>query len=220
MSRPRAARTVENALRRWGFSRIAGVDEVGRGCLAGPVMACAVVLDPGRHIPGLRDSKLLSASARERLCDDIIRDGLGWSVGTVAPAEIDRINIHRASLQAMRQAVLGLNPLPDLVLVDAFRIPDLFMAQRGIVHGDVRCAAIAAASIVAKVLRDRQMCALHALDPRYGFHRHKGYATPEHLRAVARFGYSSAHRRSFRPASLFDAIEIATGTAEVPASVR
>jgi ribonuclease HII len=214
MSRPRAARTIENALRRWGFVRIAGVDEVGRGCLAGPVMAGAVVLDPDRHIPGLRDSKLLSSPQRERLCEAIMQHGLAWSVAAVEPAEIDRLNIHRASLEAMRQAVLGLNPLPDLVLVDAFRIPDLLIAQRGIVHGDVRCAAIAAASIVAKVLRDRHMSELHAADPRYGFHRHKGYATPEHLRAVSRFGYSVAHRRSFRPASLFDSIENAAGTAE------
>jgi ribonuclease HII len=220
MARPRASRTIENASRRWGFARIAGVDEVGRGCLAGPVVACAVVLDPGRHIPGLRDSKLLSAAARERLCEHIIRDSLGWSVASVEPAEIDRVNIHRASLQAMRQAVLGLNPLPDLVLVDAFHIPDLLIAQRGIVHGDVRSAVIAAASIVAKVLRDRQMCELHEAYPRYGFHRHKGYGTPEHLRAVARFGYSPAHRRSFRPAALFDVIENSSGTAEEPTSDR
>jgi ribonuclease HII len=216
MARPRADRTIENALRRWGFARIAGVDEVGRGCLAGPVMAGAVVLDPDRHIPGLRDSKLLSAAERERLYEEITRHGLAWSVAAVEPAEIDRINIHRASLEAMRLAVLALVPLPDLVLVDAFRIPDLLMAQRGIVHGDVRCSAIAAASIVAKVVRDRHMCRLHASDPRYGFDRHKGYATPDHLVAVSKYGYSEVHRRSFRPASLFDTIEFAGGTAEDP----
>jgi ribonuclease HII len=220
MPRPRAARTIENALRRLGFVRIAGVDEVGRGCLAGPVMAGAVVLDPDHHIPGLRDSKLLSAPERERLSAEIMTRGLAWSVAAVEPAEIDRVNIHRASLQAMRQAVLGLNPLPDLVLVDAFRIPDLLMAQRGIVRGDVRCAAIAAASILAKVLRDRHMSELHLVDPRYGFDRHKGYATPEHLRALTRFGYSAAHRRSFRPATLFDTIEDAVGTAEDAATDR
>jgi ribonuclease HII len=220
MPRPRAVRTVENALRRWGFARIAGVDEVGRGCLAGPVMAGAVVLDPDRHIPGLRDSKLLSPAERERLCREIMTHGLAWSVAAVEPAEIDRINIHRASIQAMRQAVLGLSPLPDMVLVDAFHIPDLMMAQRGIVHGDVLCAAIAAASIVAKVVRDRHMCDLHAADPRYGFDRHKGYATPDHLRAVSTFGYSAAHRRSFRPASLFDTIDSAAGTGEDDTSGR
>jgi len=214
VTRPRASRTIENALRRWGFARIAGVDEVGRGCLAGPVMAGAVVLDPDHHIAGLRDSKILSAAQRERLCREIMRHALGWSVAAVEPTEIDRINIHRASLQAMRQAVLTLVPLPDLVLVDAFRIPDLPMAQRGVVHGDARCSAIAAASIVAKVLRDRLMADLHQTDPRYGFDRHKGYATPEHLRAVARHGYSAAHRRSFRPASLFDGIKSAPGPAE------
>ena len=211
---------MENALSRWGFARIAGVDEVGRGCLAGPVMAGAVVLDPDHHIAGLRDSKILSAAQRERLCREIMRHALGWSVAAVEPAEIDRINIHRASLQAMRQAVLTLVPLPDLVLVDAFRIPDLPMAQRGVVHGDARCSAIAAASIVAKVLRDRLMADLHQTDPRYGFDRHKGYATPDHLRAVARHGYSAAHRRSFRPASLFDSIASAPGPAEGAPSDR
>jgi ribonuclease HII len=183
-------------------------------------MAGAVVLDPDHHIAGLRDSKILSAAQRERLCREIMRHALGWSVAAVEPAEIDRINIHRASLHAMRQAVLTLVPLPDLVLVDAFRIPDLPMAQRGVVHGDARCSAIAAASIVAKVVRDRLMVDLHETDPRYAFDRHKGYATPEHLRAVARHGYSAAHRRSFRPASLFDGIENALGPAEDAPSDR
>ena len=220
MPRPRASRAIENALGRWGFARIAGVDEVGRGSLAGPVMAGAVVLDPDHYIRGLRDSKVLSAAERERLCREIMRHGLGWSVATVEPAEIDRVNIHRASLQAMRQALLGLVPLPDLALVDAFRIPGLPIAQRGVVHGDARSASIAAASIVAKVLRDRLMSELHASDPRYGFDRHKGYATPEHLRALSTYGYSAAHRRSFRPASLFDAVENAAGTAEDTPSDR
>ena len=118
--------------------------------------------------------------------------------------EIDRINIHQASLRAMQRAVTGLTPSADFVLVDAFRIPDLMMAQRAVVHGDSRCTAIAAASIVAKVTRDRMMDELHARDPRYGFDRHKGYATRDHLAAVAAHGYSDVHRRSFRPPSLFD----------------
>src|SRR3982751_1159871 len=154
-------RTLENALRRVGFVHVAGVDEVGRGCLAGPVVAAAVVLHPDKHIPGVCDSKTVLARA----------------------------------------------PLPDIVLVDAFRVPDWPMAQRGVPHGDRRCSAIAAASIVAKVIRDRQMLDLHQRDPRYGFDCHKGYATADHLDAVARFGYSDAHRRSFRPAMLFDTID-------------
>jgi ribonuclease HII len=194
-------------MRRLGFVRVAGVDEVGRGCLAGPVVAAAVVLDPARHVAGLCDSKLVPARERERLHDELLDATLAWSVASVEPAEIDRLNIHRASLLAMRQAVLSVMPLPDLVLVDAFRIPELPLAQRGVLHGDRRCAAIAAASIVAKVWRDRLMTDLHAQDPRYGFDRHKGYATGEHLAAVARLGYSPVHRRSFRPPSLFDTMD-------------
>jgi ribonuclease HII len=208
MTRPRALRTIENAARRLGFLHVAGVDEVGRGCLAGPVVAAAVVLHPDRHIPGLCDSKLVAAAERERLCSRILGVAAGWAVAEATPEEIDRINIHQASLQAMRRAVLALRPLPDLVLVDAFRVPGLLMAQRAVVHGDRRCAAIAAASIVAKVERDRQMSVLHATDPRYGYDRHKGYATAEHLAAVARFGYSIAHRRSFRPPSLFARMDV------------
>lgn len=207
MARQRAQRTLENAMRRLGFCRIAGVDEVGRGCLAGPVTAAAVILDPSRHIPGLSDSKLLTAACRERLYTQITRRACAWAVAEVEPAEIDVVNIHRASLDAMRRAVLSLNPLPDLVIVDAFRIPGLLMAQCPVKHGDARCAAIAAASIVAKVTRDRRMLSLHDADPRYGFDRHKGYATADHLAAVARFGYSAVHRRSFRPPTLFDTMD-------------
>jgi ribonuclease HII len=204
MKRTSARRTLENALRRYGFVRVAGVDEVGRGCLAGPVMAGAVVLDPARHIPGLADSKALTSQSRERLFDLIVERAATWSVASSSPEEIDVLNIHQASLKAMQRAVLSLAPLPDAVLVDAFRIPALPMAQRGVVKGDRLSSAIAAASIVAKVTRDRLMDRLDADDPRYGFGRHKGYATAEHLAAVARFGYSSVHRRSFRPPSLFD----------------
>ena len=207
MVRNMARRTIENALGRLGFVHVAGVDEVGRGCLAGPVVAAAVVLDPSRHIAGLRDSKLLPAAGREALYEAITLHALCWAVASVDPAEIDRLNIHRASLAAMRQAVLGLEPLPEAVIVDAFRIPDLPLPQRGIIKGDRRSSAIAAASIVAKVSRDRQMDLLHEADPRFGFNRHKGYATAEHLAAVARHGYSAVHRRTFRPPSLFDTIE-------------
>jgi ribonuclease HII len=189
---------------------VAGVDEVGRGCLAGPVVAAAVLLDPARHIPGLADSKLVPPAERGRLAVRIRRDAIGWALGEVAPADIDRLNIHRASLEAMRRAVAGLAPQPDVVLVDGFRVPGLEMEQRGIIHGDRLVASIAAASILAKVYRDGLMNDLHAADPRYGYDRHKGYATPAHLAAVKRYGYSSIHRRSFRPRSLSDTIGPAT----------
>ena len=207
MTRVPAMRTLENALRRVGFVHVAGVDEVGRGCLAGPVVAAAVVLHPDKHIPGVCDSKAVQAAERERLYERILMHSVAWAVAEADPAEIDRINIHQASLRAMQRAILALAPLPDIVLVDAFRVPELPMAQRGVLHGDRRCSAIAAASIVAKVTRDRQMLELHGRDPRYGFDRHKGYATADHLDAVARFGYSEVHRRSFRPPSLFDTMD-------------
>jgi ribonuclease HII len=207
MVRLRSFRTVENAIRRLGFGRVAGVDEAGRGCLAGPVVAAAVVLDPARYVPRICDSKTVTALERERLYDRVTSTALGWSVAWADPEEIDAINIHQASLRAMERAVLGLLPLPDFVLVDAFRIPGLLMPQRAVAEGDTRCTAIAAASILAKVTRDRQMRALHERDPRYGFEHHKGYATREHLAAVARCGYSAVHRRSFRPPSLFDRMD-------------
>jgi ribonuclease HII len=207
MTRVPASRTLDNALRRVGVVHVAGCVEVGRGCLAGPVVAAAVVLHPDRHVAGVCDSKTVPAAERERLYDQILCAAIAWAVGEADPVEIDRINIHQASLRAMQRAVLQLAPLPDIVLVDAFRVPDLPMAQRGVLHGDRRCSAIAAASIIAKVTRDRQMLDLHGRDPRYGFDRHKGYATADHLEAVARFGYSVVHRRSFRASTLFDTIE-------------
>lgn len=207
MVRVRAFRTLENAIRRLGFNYVAGVDEVGRGCLAGPVVAAAVILAPDRYVARVCDSKTVTALERAQLYDRITRKAVAWSVASAECDEIDRINIHQASLRAMQRAVLQLAPCPDFVLVDAFRIPGLFVAQRPVVHGDSRCTAIAAASIVAKVTRDRLMLALHARDPRYGFDRHKGYATKEHLSAVAQYGYSDVHRRSFRPPSLFDTID-------------
>src|SRR5262245_64702619 len=161
MTRVPAMRTLENALRRVGFVYVAGVDEVGRGCLAGPVVAAAVVLHPDRHIPGVCDSKLVPAAERERLYERILTHAVAWAVAGADPAEIDRINIHQASLRAMQRAILALAPLPDIVLVDAFRVPDLPMAQRGVLHGDRRCSAIAAASVVAKVTRHPQMLDRH-----------------------------------------------------------
>jgi ribonuclease HII len=207
MRRIGARRTFENALRRWGFALVAGVDEVGRGCLAGPVVSAAVILHPDRHIPRLADSKVVPAPERRRLSERIRAEAVAWAVGAVDAAEIDRLGIGRASLESMRRSVMALTPLPGLVLVDAFRVPGLPMAQRAIVHGDRLSAAIAAASIVAKVYRDDLMVRLHESDARYGFDRHKGYGTPDHLAAVSRYGYSDQHRRSFRPASLFDTID-------------
>jgi ribonuclease HII len=206
VSRPRASRALENEVHRLGFVHVAGVDEVGRGCLAGPVVAAAVILRPDRHVVGVADSKLLTATDRDRLYDEIAQAALTWAVAEVGAGEIDRINIHRASLSAMRQAVLKLVPLPGFVLVDGFPLPDLPMAQRAVIGGDRRSSAVAAASILAKVTRDRLMLALHAQDPRYGFDQHKGYATRAHLEAVGRYGYSGVHRRTFRPPSLFDTI--------------
>jgi ribonuclease HII len=206
MAKVRAFRTMENAIRRMGFVYVAGVDEVGRGCLAGPVVAAAVVLNPDRYVPRISDSKTVTALERDKLYDQITRNAVTWGVASASCGEIDTINIHQASLRAMQRAVQLLAPSPDFVLVDAFRIPGLLVAQRAVIHGDSRCTAIAAASIVAKVTRDRMMLELHAEDPRYGFDRHKGYATREHLQAVAQFGYSPVHRQSFRPPSLFDTI--------------
>lgn len=206
MSRPRASRSYENEIRRLGFVHVAGVDEVGRGCLAGPVVAAAVILQPGRYVAGVADSKVVAPPDRERLFDEIRDAAVAWAAAVVEVAEIDRINIHQASLQAMRRAVMALAPLPGVVLVDGFRLPGLVIAQRPLIGGDRRSTAIAAASILAKVTRDRIMRELHAHDPRYGYDRHKGYATRDHLDAVARFGYSPEHRRTFRPPSLFDTI--------------
>lgn len=204
-SRLRTARqNIENALRRAGHVCVAGVDEVGRGCLAGPVTAAAVVLDPDRPITGLRDSKLLTPDARERLHDRILGRAVAWRVVSRSVADIDLLNIHKASLAAMLDAVLGLAPPADYVLADGFAIPGLTVPHQGLVKGDQRCACIAAASIVAKVTRDRLMVAMDQDDPRYGYARHKGYATAEHLAAIRQHGYSEAHRRSFRPPTLFD----------------
>ena len=207
MVKVRAFRTIENTIRRLGFNLVAGVDEVGRGCLAGPVVAGAVILHPDRYIPRICDSKTVTALERVLLYEKITRNAIAWGVAYADPREIDTINIHQASLRAMQRAILKLEPLPDFVLVDAFRVPDLPMAQRKVIHGDVRCTAIAAGSIVAKVTRDRMMIELHTRDPRYGFDRHKGYATRDHLDAVSRYGYSDVHRQTFRPPSLFDRID-------------
>jgi ribonuclease HII len=180
-------------------TRVAGVDEAGRGPLAGPVVVAAVILDPARPIDGLDDSKRLDERCREALFPLIRQRALAWSVVAVPAAEIDRINILQATLLGMRQAVEMLSVTPGLALVDGNRLPALPCAARAIVGGDGLEPAISAASIVAKVTRDRLMCVWHRRYPRYGFDRHKGYATAEHLRSLARFGPCEIHRRSFAP---------------------
>jgi ribonuclease HII len=178
---------------------VAGVDEAGRGPLAGPVVAAAVILDELQPIRGLADSKTLSPRRRERLFDEIHARALCVSVAQASVEEIDSLNILQATLLAMRRAVEGLRLLPQRVLVDGNRLPPLAMPAEAIVGGDGKVAAIAAASIVAKVRRDRLCAELHACWPAYGFDGNKGYPTPSHLQALRRHGACPAHRRSFRP---------------------
>lgn len=182
-----------------GAERVAGVDEAGRGPLAGDVVAAAVILDPGRPIPGLDDSKKLSAARREVLFDAICGRSLAWAVGRATVAEIDHLNILQATLLAMTRAVEGLSPAPDFALVDGNRLPRWSLAARAVVGGDALVPAIGAASILAKVTRDRDMAALAEAYPGYGFAAHKGYPTRAHREALARLGPCPAHRRSFRP---------------------
>ena len=178
---------------------IAGVDEAGRGPLAGPVLVAAVVLDPDRPIDGLDDSKRLNEKRREELFAVIIERSLAWAVVEIEPAEIDRINILQATLLGMKQAVEQLVPPPSLALIDGNQAPDLTCTVRTIVRGDSLEPAISAASILAKVARDRLMKKLHIDYPDYGFDRHKGYPTADHLARLARYGPCPIHRRSFAP---------------------
>ena len=181
---------------------LCGVDEAGRGPLAGPVHAAAVVLDPRQPIAGLADSKVLSPARREALALQIRERALCWSVVAVEPAEIDALNILRASLLAMRRAVLALQPQPQAVWVDGNQLPDLDghgFALRAVVGGDARVAEISAASILAKTARDARMRELALEYPGYGFERHMGYPTREHFAALARLGPCAVHRRSFAP---------------------
>ena len=178
---------------------VAGVDEAGRGPLAGPVVAAAVILNELQPIKGLRDSKTLGPVARERLALEIRAKSLCYSVAQASVDEIDRLNILQATLLAMRRAVEGLRLVPARVLVDGNRLPLLRMPAEAIVRGDSRIAAISAASIIAKVDRDSLLVALHDEFPAYGFAVHKGYPTPEHLAALRAHGACVAHRRSFQP---------------------
>jgi len=199
---------VQQALFEAADSLIAGVDEAGRGPLAGPVVAGAVILDRNRPIDGLMDSKVLSEARRESLAVLISERALAWSVGWSDAAEIDRLNILQATFLAMRRALLGLRLSPGLVEVDGNRLPDLMinglqLEGKAIVGGDAKIPAISAASIIAKVHRDQMMRSFDQIYPAYGFGQHKGYGTAAHRDCLSRLGPCPQHRRSFRPVSLF-----------------
>jgi ribonuclease HII len=181
-----------------GAVMVAGVDEVGRGSLFGPVVAAAVILDRDYRIRGLRDSKLLLRERRELLAPRIREHAIAWAVAAVDAARIDQINIYQASRVAMREAVMRLQPAADHLLVDAVKL-DCEVSQKAIIHGDALSASIAAASILAKVERDRMMCEWDAVFPEYGLASHKGYSTPQHLAALQQYGPTPLHRQSFAP---------------------
>ena len=184
---------------------VAGVDEAGRGPLAGPVVAAAVILDPGRRWDGLNDSKQLSAATRDALYARVLDGARAFAWAVMGPRAIDRLNIRRASLEAMRRAVVRLRIAPTLVLVDGNdSVPGLTQPQHALVDGDARMLSIAAASVLAKVVRDRIMGRLDRVWPGYGFARHKGYGTPEHLEAIERLGPCALHRYSFRPVCMHE----------------
>ncbi|BAL24698.1 ribonuclease HII [Azoarcus sp. KH32C] len=178
---------------------ICGVDEAGRGPLAGSVVAAAVILDPARPIEGLNDSKKLTERARDRLAELIRERALAWAVAEATVAEIDRLNILHATMLAMQRAVAGLSHRPDLVRIDGNRCPVLDVPSEAVVKGDATVPAIAAASILAKTVRDAQMVELDVIYPAYGFARHKGYPTAEHLAALRLHGVADCYRRSFAP---------------------
>ncbi len=188
----------ERELHARGFHAVAGVDEVGRGALFGPVVAAAVILSPERPVRGLNDSKLLEPERREVLAGRIRERAVAWAVAAVDAATIDFVNIYQSSRTAMRLAVLRLNPAPDFVLTDAVPL-DIPFPQQALIKGDARCQAIAAASIVAKVYRDACMRAWDEVFPQYGLAVHKGYATPEHRRAIREHGLTPLHRLSYEP---------------------
>jgi ribonuclease HII len=190
--------SFEKAARQRGFRSIAGVDEVGRGALFGPVFAAAVILNPERNIAGLKDSKILDQPAREALAAEIKRKCIAWAVGAADAFEIDQINIYQASRIAMVRAIQALPVAPDYLLIDAMRL-DLVIHQEPLIDGDARCRAIAAASIIAKVARDQCMNQWQALFPQYNLASNKGYSTPDHKRALRTQGPTWLHRFSFEP---------------------
>ena len=198
LGRLRELQRLEEQLAARGYSRIAGVDEAGRGSLAGPVVAAAVILPTGCVLPGIDDSKRLTAESRADLDREIRRRALAWGVGVVEAWVIDERDILRASLEAMRRAVCALDPAPDVLLVDAVRVPGVGWPQVPVIHGDALSASIAAASILAKVHRDGLLDGLARRFPAYGFQQHKGYGTPEHWEALERCGPCPEHRLTFR----------------------
>ena len=188
---------IERELHKEGVGPICGVDEAGRGPLAGPVSAAAVILPPEAALPGLNDSKKLSEKKREQLFPEIQRLALAWSVAFASVEEIEERNILGATMLAMNRAISGLNLRPELALIDGNRNREIQVPSRCVVHGDARCASIAAASILAKVSRDRLMVELARDYPQYGFDRHKGYGTKAHYAALREYGPCPAHRPSF-----------------------
>jgi len=189
---------VEELISAQGYRWMAGVDEAGRGPLAGPVVAGAVITRPGDEIPGVRDSKLLTPGQREKLYQIITSRALSWGVGIVGPREIEKHNILQATIRAMKEAVLSLNPLPDFLLIDGINLLPLDIPQRAIKRGDAQYPPISAASIVAKVTRDRLMLEYHRVYPLYNFACHKGYPTRKHREAIRKHGYCEIHRRTFK----------------------
>lgn len=182
-----------------GFTAIAGVDEVGMGCLAGPVITAAVILPREVRIDFIRDSKTLTALQRERLNVQIKKRAVAWAIGEASPAEIASLNLHWAAVEAMKRALAKLRPPPDAVFSDAYRIPGLSYYHQAVIKGDQKVRSIAAASIIAKVHRDALMADLDRVHPGYGFSIHKGYATSGHLAALGLLGPCPIHRRSFAP---------------------
>jgi ribonuclease HII len=197
LGRLRELDRIEKELQRRGYGLVAGVDEAGRGALAGPVVAAAVILPARCVLVGLDDSKRVDPACRERLAIAIRRHAVAVGVGVVSAAEIDLRDILRASLTAMRAAILALEPQPQAVLVDAVAVPGVRLPQLPIVHGDALCSSVAAASVVAKVERDRILDELGRRYPAYGFEHHKGYGTPEHWQALSAYGPCAEHRLSY-----------------------
>ena len=218
MRAPRPASLHLFASRGAALLRVCGVDEAGRGPLAGPVYAAAVILDPARPIRGLRDSKQIPAATRERLAVHIRERALAYAIAFATVEEIDRINILQASLLAMRRAVEALALTPDHVLVDGNCLPILSVTCEAIVRGDAKIAAISAASILAKTARDALMIALHGSYPQYGFDHHMGYPTPQHLDCLSRHGASPIHRKTFAPVRAVLARDAPSAPSASPAS--